>query len=300
MNCLICGSSDIEAIDTVVSDFVMARICKNFKPGENYKTKLCFCKKCTFAYYDYRFNEEEDYKLYRNYRDEEYQKTREYYEDWYTSRINQLLNSDLIALNEQRKQINTMLSSNTNREIRTALDYGGNEGRTFTDSIGIVKKYVYDISGIQPIKGVHNISKGEDLIKYNYDFIMCNMLFEHLSYPVEVLKRIAKLGDDNTLFYIEVPDENPFIKGNKFSIIKNFKLVTNPNYSLLRLIRFYMKTRRGLFMPMKEHINFYTKKSMQKMLELNGFTVIDMSVTMRKSSLGNAEVLSVLFRKNYL
>jgi hypothetical protein len=56
MNCLICGSSNIETIDTVVSDFVMARINCNFANGDNYKTKLCFCRDCSFAYYDYRLN----------------------------------------------------------------------------------------------------------------------------------------------------------------------------------------------------------------------------------------------------
>ena len=40
MNCLICGSNNISSTDTVVSDFVMARIAPNEK--ENYKTKLCF------------------------------------------------------------------------------------------------------------------------------------------------------------------------------------------------------------------------------------------------------------------
>ena len=89
MNCILCGSTDIETVATVVSDFVMSRICKNYKWKENYKTNLCFCKNCSFAYYDYRFNEEETYNLYKNYRNENYQKTREFYECWYPPRINQ-------------------------------------------------------------------------------------------------------------------------------------------------------------------------------------------------------------------
>lgn len=297
MNCILCGSTDIETIDTVVSDFVMARICNNFKLGENFRTKLCFCKNCSFAFYDYRFSEEEVYNLYRNYRDEEYQKTRERYECWYTSKINQLLNSDLISLNDQRKLITTVLLANTKNEIRTALDYGGNEGKTFTEKIGTVKKYVYDISGVQPVDGVQIISKEEDLTKHSYDFIMSNMLFEHLAYPTSVLDIIGKLGNENTLFYIEVPSENPFIKGNKFSVMKNYSLALNPNYSFLRLIRFYFKSRRGTFMPMKEHINFFTKNSLQTMLEMNGFNVIEICETLRKSSLGDGEVLAVLFKK---
>lgn len=297
MNCILCGSTDIETVATVVSDFVMSRICKNYKWKENYKTNLCFCKNCSFAYYDYRFNEEETYNLYKNYRNENYQKTREFYECWYTPRINQLLNNDLIMLNEQKKQITTMLFSNTSNEIKIALDYGGNEGKTFTDGIGTEKQYVYDISKVRPIEGIELITKSTDLTKYNYDFIMCNALFEHLAYPIDVLKQIAKLGNAHTFFYIEVPSENPFIKGNKFSVIKNLKLIFNPNYSLRRLVRFYFKSRRGPFMPMKEHINFFTKKSLQIMLEMNGFEVLELNETVRKSSLGDSELLTVLFKK---
>ena len=157
MNCLICGSSNIETIDTVVSDFVMARINSRFTPGSNYKTKLCFCRKCSFAYYDYRLNKEEEYNLYKNYRDETYQKTREYYECWYTKKVNEIINSDEIALKEQQDLIKSMLFNITDKEIKIALDYGGNEGKSFVDEIGTRKKYVYDISGIKPIEGVcHN------------------------------------------------------------------------------------------------------------------------------------------------
>ncbi len=264
MNCLICGSSNIESIDTVVSDFVMARIHEGFKQGENFSTKLCYCKDCTFAYYDYRFNEEEEYKLYRSYRDDEYQKLREKYECWYTKKINKILNFDNVSLNEQRNQITAMLFKNVDKEIKISLDYGGNEGRTFTKKIGTYQKFVYDISGVKSIDGVQVISRHEDLKKIHYDFIMCNMLFEHLSYPINVLKKFSEIGDRDTLFYIEVPNENPFLKGNKFSILKNIKLAFNPNYSLNRLVRFYIKSLNGNFMPMKEHINFFTGPSLKK------------------------------------
>ena len=299
MNCLICGSSKIEMIDTVVSDFVMARIDKNFQTGKNYKTKLCFCKNCSFAFYDYRFNEDEEYRLYNNYRDEEYQHLREKYECWYTEKVNRVLNSDEIAIEEQRKQIETVLFRNAIAgEIKIALDYGGNEGKTFSDKIGTKEKFVFDISGVKPIDGVTSISSYEDLKKHTYDFIMCNMLFEHLSYPMDTLKKIIQLGNSNTFFYIEVPSENPFIKGNKFSALKNLGLALNPNYSLFRLIKFYLKTNRGCFMPMKEHINFYTEESIRKMIEISNCKIVSISDNKRKSSLGKSEVLSVLFQKN--
>lgn len=50
-------------------------------------------------------------------------------------------------------------------------------------------------------------------------------------------------------------------------------------------------------MPMKEHINFYTKKSIRKMVELSGFQVLDIQENVEKAVLGNSVVLSVLFKK---
>lgn len=94
MNCLICGSNDLETKDTIISDFVMARIDPHFESRKvNHKTKLCFCRDCTFAFYEYRLNLEEEQKLYRNYRDSEYQKTREKYECWYTKKVNDAINT---------------------------------------------------------------------------------------------------------------------------------------------------------------------------------------------------------------
>ena len=51
-------------------------------------------------------------------------------------------------------------------------------------------------------------------------------------------------------------------------------------------------------MPMKEHINFFTKKSLEKMIEMNNLKVIDIRESFRNSRLGTSEVLSVLFQKS--
>ena len=136
----------------------MSRITDNFTLGSNYQVKLCFCNECTFAFYDYRMTDEEVNRLYANYRDSNYQKTRESYECWYTEKVNNAMNNDVKALHEQQKIILRMISENIHREIRSALDYGGYEGKTFTDAVGTQEKYVFDISGVPAIEGVKGIS----------------------------------------------------------------------------------------------------------------------------------------------
>ena len=95
------------------------------------------------------------------------------------------------------------------------------------------------------------------------------MLFEHLPDPVRTLDELKEIGTDSTFYYIEVPSENPFVKENKFSISKNIRLLLNPLYNKWKLIRYYFKQRRMPFMPMKEHVNFFTIQSMKTFVENN-------------------------------
>lgn len=296
MKCMICGNTKLEYKDTIVSNFVMSRICNSFDGNNNIKTRLCFCPSCTFAFYEYRMTDDEQSKLYKNYRDEEYQKTREKYECWYTSKINDALNNDKIALNEQRRVIERMIDDNSDVPLNISLDWGGNEGRTFTRKMGAKERYVYDISGVPTVKGVKGLTGMSDVKKHQYDFVMCNMLFEHLSYPVELLGELKDIGDNKTLYYIEVPSENPFMI-NKFSIFHNIKLLFNLKYSNYRLAKYYLIRRKQPFMPMAEHINFFTIKSMKVMLESNGFEVLDIQENIEKGVLGKGVVLSVMFQK---
>ncbi len=255
----------------------MSRITDDFTPGNNWPVKLCFCNDCTFAFYDYRMTDEEINQLYTDYRDSSYQKTRERYECWYTERVNDAMNNDTKALKEQQKIIQRIISENIHREIRTALDYGGYEGKTFTDTIGTQEKYVFDISGVPAVEGVKGISKFEYLKNYSYDFIMCNQVFEHLTEPMKMMQNFREIGNDDTVYYIEVPSENPFTKKqSKHSITKNISLIS---------------------MQMREHINFFTPKSIRIMAERSGFNVIDIQENTEHGALGTSTVLSMLFRK---
>ena len=298
MRCILCGSEKIRTIDTVISDFVMARITDGFVPdqGMNTPVRLCHCEDCTFGFYDYRFSDEETSRLYADYRGKQYQQTRERYECFYTAKVNDALNRDTIALEEQKRVITKMIGEPVDRELEVALDHGGNEGRTFTDQIGTKEKYVYDISGVKTVEGVTCLTDEAALGERHYDFIMCNMVFEHLSDPVETLRELRALGSPDTYYYIEVPSEDPFTSQNKFGILKNLSLLFSPYYSPIRLVRYYFRRRKLPFMPMHEHINFFTPRSIRRMAEQNGFQVIAVEENEERGVLGPGMVLSMLFR----
>ena len=71
---------------------------------------MCHCEDCSFSFYDRRMTDEESNRLYEGYRREGYQKTREKYDCWYTEKVNHALNNDSLALEEQRRVINMVIS----------------------------------------------------------------------------------------------------------------------------------------------------------------------------------------------
>lgn len=296
MECLICGNKKISMKPTQISDFLVDRILGENETHKTHKVNLCHCEECSFSFYDRRLTDEESARLYDGYRGTEYQKVREKYDCWYTNKVNNALNNDHLALKEQQRVIEKMIKENIPTDIKTALDYGGNNGQTFTELIGTDKKYVYDISNVDICQGVQKINSYNELFNYDFDFIMCNMTLEHISYPKEVMKLMYDIGSDKTYYYMEVPSENPF-EADKFSIVKNLRLLFNPYYSNIKLIKHYLHLRKQAYMPMTEHINFYTPKAFESLARHSRFEVIDMQENYEKSVLGNSKVLSMICKK---
>ncbi len=300
MKCYICGSKNLVVRKTVMSDFLYAKIIGGGEyqkgAGAREKVRLCHCKDCTFSFYDRRLSEEESALLYEGYRGREYQKLRQACDCWYTPKVNDALNHDAAALSCQKRVIRKMVKEHVKKEPAYALDFGGNRGESFPKEIGTKKKYVYDISGVKTVPGVERISDAGELLRHKFDFIMCNMTLEHVSDPKALVKQLYKIGDSGTYYYVEVPSENPFAK-DKFSIRKNLALLWNPYYSKIRLVRHYFRLKGQPYMPMSEHINFYTPKALETLLVRTGFQVLAVQEHMERGVLGKAKVLAAVCRK---
>lgn len=84
---------------------------------------------------------------------------------------------------------------------------------------------------------------------------------------------------------------------NKFSIIKNVRLFFCLAYSKIRLVKHYFHLKKQPYMPMTEHVNFYTPKALEILMLRNGFDVVDLEENYEQNMSGKAKVLSALFKK---
>lgn len=296
MECLLCKSSNIDVRPTVMSGFLAERVYGSDKDKMELSVNLCHCRDCEFSFFDKRLTDEEMGRLYRNYRQREYQQARQKYEVWYTEKVNNAINRSKLALNEQKRVINKLIDKNIKEELKIALDYGGNEGESFTDKTGTKEKYVYDISGVETVSGVNRIATYEQISEHKFDFIMCNMTLEHVTDPIGFIKLLYDIGCDDTYFYIEVPSHNPFAKTSS-SIFPMIKMLFNPVLSNHLLIKHYLNTRNQTCIPMHEHVNFFTPKAITGFLEREGFEVIDVEENTEKGVVGESLVLSALCKK---
>jgi len=107
---------------------------------------------------------------------------------------------------------------------------------------------VFDISDKQVIKAAKSITKLQAL-KNNYNLIVCSNVLEHLPYPANLLDEIKKFMKKKTILYIEVPYED---------LMEKYK-----NNRALEKKRHW-----------HEHINFFSKKSLFKLIKLKNLKLI--------------------------
>lgn len=247
--CVICGNSDLKHVKGYFVPFLIERMFDN----ENIKSDVLFCDKCNFYFSEVRPNDEQMIKLYTNYRDDFYQKQRENYEDYYTKEFNDFLGTSEKTISDRKKFLSNLLEGIIDfSQIENVLDYGGDKGQFIPDEFKNANKYVYDISGIDTVKGVNKIKSFEELLSRRWDFIMCCHVLEHLSYPMDVLNNIISIMPKGAYLYIELPYES------------------------------YVENTDKKALHIHEHINFFRPKTLHKVFESDDYMIIINKLTQNR------------------
>jgi len=255
-SCVCCNSININSSPAILMPFISHRVFNWIPIKIRAKWKLrtlekgmCYsicnsllCRDCGLIFLDLRFTDYEMRKLYDNYRGEEYSQLREKYEPGYLKR-NCLLNDEIEYKNFIEKFLRPFLDLPIN-----ILDWGGADGKNSPFKRLRKKLHVFDISDKQVIKAAKSITKLQAL-KNNYNLIVCSNVLEHLPYPANLLDEIKKFMKKKTILYIEVPYED---------LMEKYK-----NNRALEKKRHW-----------HEHINFFSKKSLFKLIKLKNLKLI--------------------------
>ena len=261
--CLICQQNLLSAHAAVFAAFVAKRVW-NQPP---FPVPILECKMCRFAFAGTRFDQDEERRLYENYRGATYQSIRESCEPWYTASFNTHLSTGMME--KRRRPLAEIFRQYLPSRIRSVLDFGGDRGDLFDGLIPGATTYVYDISGIQPTDGVTALSNLEECSAHKFDFVGCSNVLEHVASPRGLLSDIRAIASPKTLVFVEVPTETPFGMRNylKRTAQQAILLIKRPAIAApmfpLRFLR-----------QVHEHVNFFTPYSLDRLLEVSGFEVL--------------------------
>ncbi len=216
------------------------------------KFEIVKCKKCNFSYQKYVLDEN---------------RLNDLYNKWIDPKLALKWNNNGDKI--RKTQTNIYLLSCAKKYLKrepntiSVLDFGAGFGETLLSAKDLgYKSYAYEFS-IERIKHLeeNGINTIDDNNQMRFDFIIVNQVLEHITYPGEILKKIASKLNDNGLAYISVPNCHQIVYK-----LKNTKKITNAE----ELHKTLLKTSVAAF----QHINFFTNYSFKKLLRRNGFRPI--------------------------
>lgn len=237
---------------------------RTIKQGTTYALcKSLYCKNCGHLFVNYRFDDDEMSRLYKDYRGTEYCLLRSRYEPGYA-----LQNDAFSGEVSDRVSIEAFLCDLINPEEISVLDWGGDKGKNtpFTDKARTV--HIYEPSGVKPeVLNAVNVSEpGEFLLAY--DLIVLSNVLEHIPFPAKALKTIVDYMSASTVLFIEVPYET---------------------------IQFNASGQKPFRQPLQklhwhEHINFFSLDSLASLLDTSSLEILRSQV--QEVNRGNTGVSS--------
>ena len=279
--CLCCKAPDLDSSPAVWMPFVSHKAMglpplkidrslglATIPDGTGYA--LCrsmMCRRCGHLFADYRFSEAEMARLYGNYRGDDYTELREFYEPGYAKR-NQVICEGISYVPE----IESFLSEFVPKSDIAVLDWGGDTGTNTPFAGRRSVLHIYDPSAKEADRSDAVSFSEKPSERIEYDVIVLSNVLEHIPFPEDTLNMILPFMTAKTTLYVEVPLER-IQQGAE-----------GPPYSGVTGKKHW-----------HEHINFFTSKSMEILLENSGLSIVSRNVmdhsTSHEKALGSATVL---------
>jgi hypothetical protein len=251
----------------MVTPFLAQRIWQR----KSFPVQLSECADCGFMFFNPRLEPSEEIILYAGYRGPEYQKMRHSFEPWYTEKFNAGLSSPE-AWQRRKKLLSSLFRDRLNLGGRTfgaVLDFGGDRGDLIADLVPASRRFVYEISGVDLLAGVEPLRSVEECRQHRFDLIVTSNVLEHVGSPCNVIAQIASIASSETLVFNEVPYECGTDMRIRLKRIAQAGVLaaTRPRLA-------WQGLGPGMLNLMHEHVNYFSPRSLDRLMELSGFKIL--------------------------
>ncbi len=162
------------------------------------------CGGCGFRGFVDRYEPSEIERIYRDYRGPRYFAARHHHEPWYTRGKNDSIGGTHEIVRRRERLSRFLSAQSCSPPLHTVLDWGGDRGQFMPELFE--ERHVFDISGVEPVKGVRRVER-EELTHLSYDLVILAHVLEHASQPLLLLREVLTVPA--RFLYVEVPFE-PF------------------------------------------------------------------------------------------
>jgi Methyltransferase domain len=290
--CIACGCNELLKKWSVTSSFFAARALLR-KPEI---VPLLICRTCGTEYFDLLVTAEQLDRLYKDYRGEEYFKQRNGFEPWYTKDINGGLGGEQEMRKRRDALLRALAEAGIENDFGAVLDHGGDRGQMLVE-LKANRRAVYEISGVVSEPGIESIGEA-DMRAGKWNLILSCHVLEHLTFPAALVADLVSLGGAGTVYFIEVPQEcvpNSGFNGTAIQRRWLQWLVRHPHlFKFFDFLSTGIRARLGvvlpfLFVPLREHLTFFTIRGVQSMLSDHGLSVL----TANRMNTGHIGVVAV-------
>lgn len=205
-------------------------------------TKIRYCGQCDLAFFQRRLTDDEAKRLYTNYRGEEYNRERLKLEPGYERFMGPFEDPLSFIYTERIRDYVDFIDVFPEIEsARHILDFGGD---------GSIPKRVFPGARI----AIDDLSAGStETNATQYDLVFASNVFEHISDPAPVLKKLVERIEPEGMLFIDVPGHAQ---------------------ASLRESILWQEKHGGELFEMHEHITHFSKRSLRLLVEAAGMTVL--------------------------
>lgn len=204
------------------------------------------CLACAFLQTKYPFPDDAISRLYADYRSNAYNAERSYYEPGYAE-VASAVGEHSEEGKTRVEALTAWLAPKLHGTTPSMLDFGGADGKYLPNLPA--RKFVYEISNIEPVSGVTRIPSQDMLASYGY--VQLAHVLEHVTHPLDLACEVAALVEPNGLFLIEVPQD--------LELERIGKLQCGEDDGSIQI---------------HEHINVYSRQAVEQLFKAIGFQIV--------------------------